>query len=58
MEINLGSLSNGADKYHGDGIMSRTREAEQQQLGRQLKPNEQGNKYKGNHKPEKKKNSY
>lgn len=31
--------------------MSRTRQTEQQQKGKQSPPNEQGNKYKGNNKP-------
>ena len=33
--------------------MSRTREAEQQQKGKQIPDNEQGNKYKGNRHPKK-----
>ena len=33
--------------------MSRTREAEQQQRGKQIPDGEQGNKYKGNNKPKK-----
>lgn len=38
--------------------MSQTRQTEQQQQGKQIPPNEQGNKYKGNHKPHNKKTGY
>ena len=31
--------------------MARTRQTEEQQRGKQIPPNEQGNKYKGNKKP-------
>lgn len=40
--------------------MSRTRQTEEQQRGKQIEPNEQGNKYKGNDhkKPMKKRKGY